>query len=205
MAKKKQHKKAEIKSAAQSPDEQPYDEIYDFEPDFGTFEGRSYRQPSPYEIASLSIALSKGINPKKHMKDAYDLYWSSYSMLREKWEFDAVNDRAFVQRLKESNNPNNFVLLDPTKDRDQARDLLRELGLPWKKADTVKINLIRYYDAEGDKEQQKENLCLAFKRRKAIKIPRKIINGLAAFKKRIKHEGGNKAAKTAKSKKSSRK
>ena len=69
-AKKKQHKY----KPPEKRDVTENDRLEGWEPDRSLLEVRSYRQPSPYEIASLSISLAKGKDPKNHLEDAYNLY-----------------------------------------------------------------------------------------------------------------------------------
>ena len=78
----------------------------DWEPDWQNPEARSYRQPSPYEIASLSISLAKGKDPKNHLEDAYNLYWDSYELINEKW----------VSQIKDSRKSFSILRNDPDKD-----------------------------------------------------------------------------------------
>lgn len=161
-------------------------------------------EPTPFEIASLAVSLSKGNNPEDKLGDAWNLFRSAQIYRSRRLEDE--QDQEDSGRASEAEfyfmRDNRFLV--PKSDWDGVREYLSELGINLKKANSVKDNLLRMYEDAGDKERAKQ-LRNDFKNRKSIAIPTSALNDLEFFKKRIKHEGGNKAAKTAKSKKSSRK
>jgi hypothetical protein len=203
MAKKKQHKRSENKVPNTPPSDQdfPDDPIYGWEPDWESFEVRSYRQPSPYEIASLSIALAKRGDPRKHLKEAYDLYWDSYSMLREEWKSGTVSTRGLLRCLGESNNPKNYVLFERAEGWDEAREYLNDHGYRLQTAKAVLKNLQPVWiDLEHRKDSpgQAEWRFAQLKKDPALKLKKTHLDEMVRRYKAKKSAGGKKSHVTRK-------
>jgi hypothetical protein len=169
-----------------------------------------HHSPTPFEIASLAAQLSGGKDPKKHLWNAYNLYWEAVRGLdrRARDKIEAGELSVYAEEARKLAEGSLFFA--PNADADQLRLYLQSNGINLKKGETVRRNLREYFIETGQRKKAallKSSLAelpseLPWETKGGehpfTRIKRTTIDEFIRHKKKRKSEGGKKSYRTKK-------
>ena len=82
---------------------------------------RTYNSPTPFEIASLAAQLSGGKDPKKHLWNAYNLYWEAVRGLDRRARDEIEAGELSIDSEKARKLAEGSLFFAPNADTDQLR------------------------------------------------------------------------------------